>query len=156
MAKSAVNHNHLDSARTDFELGMILSWRAANAAPALEWCWVTPGEQSRVISRECRRGGDFSAISSKVYDPDSHALGADGKTITATLFPGNIVPQSRISPISKKLLEFYRTPQLPGAVNNYVTALARPQNREQFVLRTDYVESSKSAWAGRYSWGDEN
>ena len=55
MAKSAVNHNHLDSARTEFELGMILSWRAANAAPALEWCWVTPGEQSRVISRECRR-----------------------------------------------------------------------------------------------------
>src|SRR5947209_14797047 len=48
MAKSAVNHNHLDSARTEFELGMILSWRAANAAPALEWCWVTPGEQSRV------------------------------------------------------------------------------------------------------------
>jgi hypothetical protein len=55
MAKSAVNHNHLDRARTELELGMILSWRAANAAPALEWCWVTFGKQSRVISRECRR-----------------------------------------------------------------------------------------------------
>ena len=66
MAKSAVNHNHLDSARTEFELGMILSWRAANAAPALEWCWVTPGEQSRVISRECRReyshSGDWNPL----------------------------------------------------------------------------------------------
>ena len=41
-------------------------------------------------------------------------------------------------------------------INNYVTALARPQNRDQFVLRMDYVESSKSTWAGRYSWGDEN
>jgi hypothetical protein len=102
------------------------------------------------------QGGDFSAISNKIYDPKSHALAADGKTITATLFPGNIIPQNLISPISKKLLEFYRTPVLPGVVNNYVTALSRPQNRDQFVLRMDYVESSKSTWAGRYSWGDEN
>ena len=48
----------------------------------------------------------------RIYDPNSHALAADGKTITATLFPGNILPQNRISPISKKLLEFYRTPTL--------------------------------------------
>src|SRR6185436_16361109 len=64
-------------------------------------------------------------------------------------------PKAVSARFRKKLLEFYRTPQLPGAVNNYVTALARPQNRDQFVLRTDYVESSKSSWAGRYSWGDE-
>ena len=102
------------------------------------------------------QGGDFSAIASRIYDPNRHALAADGKTITATPFPGNIIPQNRISPISKKLLEFYRTPILPGVVNNYVTALARPQNRDQFMLRMDYVESSKSTWAGRYSWGDEN
>jgi len=102
------------------------------------------------------QGGDFSAISSRIYDPNSHALADDGKTITATLFPGNVIPQNRISPISKKLLEFYQTPVLPGVINNYVTALARPQNRDQFVLRMDYVESSKSTWSGRYSWGDEN
>jgi hypothetical protein len=100
--------------------------------------------------------GDFSAVAARIYDPNSHALAADGKTITATLFPGNVLPQNRISPISKKLLEFYRTPVLPGVINNYVTALARPQNRDQFVLRMDYVESSKSTWSGRYSWGDEN
>ena len=102
------------------------------------------------------QGGDFSSIPFKIYDPTSRAFAADGKTITATLFPGNVLPQNRISPISKKLLEFYRTPTLPGVVNNYVTALARPQNRDQFVLRMDYVESSNSTWAGRYSWGDEN
>src|ERR1700704_3877325 len=102
------------------------------------------------------QGGDFSGISNQIYDPASHLLSADGKTITATPFVGNMIPASKISPIAKKLLEFYRTPTLPGVVNNYVTALARPQNRDQFVLRMDYVESSKSSWAGRYSWGDEN
>ena len=30
------------------------------------------------------QGGDFSAYRNKIYDPDSHALAADGKTITAT------------------------------------------------------------------------
>jgi Carboxypeptidase regulatory-like domain len=102
------------------------------------------------------QGGDFSGIANKIYDPNSHVLSADGKTITATPFDGNKIPASKISPISKKLLEFYRTPTLPGPINNYVTALARPQNRDQFILRMDYVESSKSTWSGRYSWGDEN
>jgi hypothetical protein len=91
-----------------------------------------------------------------VYDPTSHVLAADGKTIVATQFPGNIIPGNKISPISKKLLEFYRTPTLPGSVNNYVASLARPQNRDQFILRLDFVESSHSTWTGRYSWGDEN
>src|SRR3954470_13611693 len=102
------------------------------------------------------QGGDFSAIAPRIYDPLSHVLAADGKTITATPFPGNILPANRISPISKDLLEFYRTPTLPGAVNNFVEPLARPQNRDQFILRLDYVESSRSTWTGRYSWGDEN
>jgi len=102
------------------------------------------------------QGGDFSAVPNVVYDPSSHGLATDGKTITATPFPGNILPASRMSPISKKLLEFYRTPTLPGVVNNYVEPLARPQNRDQFILRMDYVQSAKTTWTGRYSWGDEN
>ena len=56
---------------------------------------------------------------------------------------------------SKKLLEFCQSPTLPGVTNNCVQALSRPQNRDQF-MRMDYIESSRSSWAGRYSWGDEN
>src|SRR5450432_3327636 len=63
------------------------------------------------------QGGDFSAIPNKIFDPNTHVLGPDGKTITATPFPGNIIPQNRISSISKQFLEFYHTPTLPGSVN---------------------------------------
>jgi hypothetical protein len=101
------------------------------------------------------QAGNLSAVTNRIYDPSSHVLQAD-KTITATPFAGNIIPQNRISPISKKLLEFYRTPTRPGFVDNYVAQLARPQNRDQFILRMDYLESSNSTWIGRYSWGDEN
>ena len=101
------------------------------------------------------QNGDFSSLANKIYDPLSRVKGADG-VITGTPFLGNIIPANRINATSKKLLEFYRAPTLPGVTNNYVQALGRPQNRDQFILRMDYVESSRSSWAGRYSWGDEN
>src|SRR3984893_18681210 len=53
------------------------------------------------------QSGDFSTVPNKIYDPNSNVLAADGKTITATPFAGNIIPQNRISPISKQFLEFY-------------------------------------------------
>jgi hypothetical protein len=101
------------------------------------------------------QSGDFSGLANKIYDPLSRVRQPDG-IITGVPFDGNRIPANRISPISKKLLEFYRTPTLPGVTSNYVQALARPQNRDQFILRMDYVESPNSTWAGRYSWGDEN
>jgi hypothetical protein len=68
--------------------------------------------------------GDFSSIANKIYDPTSHALAADGKTITATLFAGNILPQNRISPIAAKYIQFYPQPNVPGRANgaqNFIT-----------------------------------
>ena len=53
--------------------------------------------------------------------------------------PWYIIPANRINATSKKLLEFYRAPTLPGVTNNYEQALGRPQNRDQFILRMDYV-----------------
>src|SRR5204863_1723955 len=94
--------------------------------------------------------------SARIYDPGSHTLAADGKTVIATPFPLNVIPQNKISSISKQFLEFYHTPTLPGSVNNFVEAQPRPENRDQFILRMDYVESARSSWNGRYSWGDEN
>src|SRR5205807_8136831 len=43
-----------------------------------------------------------------------------------------------------------------GLTNNFTRSDGAPQNRDGFVLRMDFVESSKSQWSGRYSWGDEN
>jgi hypothetical protein len=91
--------------------------------------------------------GDFGALGTTIYDPN-----------TKTPFPGNVIPSSRIDPISKKLLNYYNSANVPGAglTNNYVVSTGSPLNRDGFVLRMDFVESSKSTWSGRYSWGDEN
>jgi hypothetical protein len=93
--------------------------------------------------------GDFSGVNTTIYDPTTNPKQP---------FAGNIIPANRIDPISKKLLQYYAVANVPGAGlnNNYTKSLAAPQNRDGFILRMDFVESPKSQWTGRYSWGDEN
>jgi carboxypeptidase family protein len=89
--------------------------------------------------------GDFSEISTVIYDP-----------LTKQPFPGNKIPSNRLDPTSLRLLNYYNSSTLPGLTNNYVKFNSSPLNRDGFVLRMDYNEASKSQWMGRYSWGDEN
>ena len=111
------------------------------------------------LAAAAMRGGDFSGLpqgTQGIFDPRTRTR--QGDVVTAEPFPGNIIPTSRIHPISQQLLEFYPVPNVPGAGlrNNFVQAQGRPIDRDQFVGRFDVVESSKSQWSGRYSWGDEN
>jgi len=79
-----------------------------------------------------------------VYDPLTRTI-VNGVN-TAQPFPNNTIPSTRIHPISKALLEFYPEPNLPNPDlrNNFVQALGRPINRDQFVSRFDWVESANS------------
>ncbi len=91
-----------------------------------------------------------------IFDPRTRVN--NNGVITATPFANNTIPTSRIHPTSLKLLEFFPQPNLQVANlrNNRVQALGRPINRDQFIGRGDFNESSKSNWFGRYSYGDEN
>ena len=89
--------------------------------------------------------GDFSAFGTTIYDPS-----------TKLPFQGNQIPSGRIDSISKKFLNYYVPSNLPGLSNNYTQLNSAPNNRDGFTLRMDFIESSKSQWSGRYSWGDEN
>ncbi len=105
------------------------------------------------------QAGDFSELplgTRGIFDPRTRAN--VGGQIVAQQFPGNVIPKSRIHPISQKLLEFYPTPNLPNPQlrSNHVKAVGLPINRDQFIERTDFVESSNSQWFGRFSRGDEN
>jgi hypothetical protein len=89
--------------------------------------------------------GDFSELTTPIYDP-----------LTGQPFPGNIIPTSRLDPVSLRLLKYYNSAALPGLTNNFVQDNSAPLNRDGFVVRFDFIESSKSQWMGRYNWGDEN
>jgi hypothetical protein len=73
------------------------------------------------VPTEALRNGDFSAYSSNItiYDP----LTRQGTTtFIGQPFPGNVIPENRISPVAKKVLEYYSRPKNPGLPGNIFDA----------------------------------
>jgi hypothetical protein len=116
------------------------------------------------------RGGDFSELLANlgainpqtgqragiIVDPNQCAV--VGTTRTCQPFPGNVIPASRLDATSRKLLEFFPEPNTGsgGLTNNYLALQDRVIDKYQYTQRMDYVQSSKSAWMGRYSYASEN
>lgn len=61
------------------------------------------------------RSGDFNSTGTTIYDPFTG--NPDGTQRTP--FPGNVIPQNRISEVAKKLIAHWPLPNLPGEMNNY-------------------------------------
>ncbi len=58
------------------------------------------------------------------------------------LFPGNVIPESRISPIGKKIHAYYSTPKYPGMVNNYAVGTGGKYRYDQPMVKSEYRNSS--------------
>ena len=74
-----------------------------------------------------RDGQHFSDLGYKIYDPmTTHPCAATepcrGQSYIANPFPGNVIPNSRISPIGQKILSYYPAPTNGGLNNNFVAA----------------------------------
>ena len=106
------------------------------------------------VPSQAMRDGDFSSRGA-IFDPRTRAR--QGAAIVATQFPGNVVPRNRFHPTALKLLEFYPAPNVAtGSLSsNFQNGRRRVIDKDQFIQRVDWVESSNSSWFGRYSWGDE-
>ena len=108
------------------------------------------------------RNGDFSQLRDAagnlvpIYDPATRVFDAAGNVTQApTPFAGNIIPQSRIHPVSKGLLAFYPLPEQERTGANFTNHEARRADADQFTYRLDFVESSKSNWFFRHSLSHE-
>jgi Carboxypeptidase regulatory-like domain len=111
------------------------------------------------VATPAMRAGDFSSLlpnNNVIYDPSTKTL-INGVQ-TGTPFAGNIIPQSKINPVSVKLYQYLPLPNriTPTLNNNYQITDASPIDKDQFTIRIDFVESAKSTWFGRYSWTNEN
>jgi len=119
----------------DFIFGSFEGWQEVVPFPAL----------SSTPPLALRDGQHFTDFGYKIFDPlTTHVCQApepcNGQTYIANQFPGNVIPQSRISPIGQKLLSFYPAPTNPGINNNFVAAgnLGR-YYYEQPMIRWDHV-----------------
>jgi hypothetical protein len=93
------------------------------------------------------RTGNFSSISSIIYDP-----------LTGAPFPGNIIPTARISPISLGLLPFIPLPnQAVGTTNqDYRLVAANPNNYQALNTRLNTTITPKDNLAFVVNWQGRN
>ncbi len=94
-----------------------------------------------------QRLGDFSAYSTKIYDPATGNSDGTGRT----QFPGNIIPANRISSIAQKLQSFYPAPNIGGAfTNNYTVAGGPTLDRDYYDLKLNWNRNERHVIWGKY------
>ncbi len=97
------------------------------------------------------KNGDFSellAVNSKyqLYNPFTRRLTSGGHWVQDP-FAGNIIPQSLINPVGKKILSYWPDPRFPGLAdgtnNNYDPSLTEDAKYYNLTFRVDHTISDK-------------
>jgi hypothetical protein len=91
--------------------------------------------------------GNFNGISN-IKDPLANGA----------LFPGDVIPTTRISPISQAFLPYLPNPNQPGSANglgvNLAQNVATDQPNDRYSGRADYQISNKDQVNVRYFWAN--
>ncbi len=95
------------------------------------------------------RNGDLSAGGVNIYDPLTGNTTGGARTV----FAGNIIPQSRISPITRRILGFVPSPNLVASEGqvNYSQNSVRVKTLDQVDSKVDWVIGANDRFSGRYS-----
>ncbi len=103
------------------------------------------------------KAGDFSALSTIIYDPSTLHL-ANG-VLTRTPFAGNIIPSAQISPVGVNVVNLFPNPNGPGtssANGLYTSSPTKTDDFDQFTIRVDHKINDTNSLFGRYSYSKEN
>lgn len=113
---------------------------------------LTPNSYTCTVPTAKWAQGDFSDLLAlspqyQIYDPAT-TKSAGGGRFSRSPFPGNVIPDSRISPIAKKILTYFPQPNNPAAApngeNNYTTQnRPQPETMYNHVGRVDHNFSDK-------------
>jgi hypothetical protein len=102
------------------------------------------------------RGGDFSSLSTTIYDPAARHIGPTGAVISNPL-PNNRIPAAELNPTSLAIETLIPTPNFgpPNAPSrNYLRQPAQRLNGDQFDIRGDQKISQGNSLFGRFSFGN--
>jgi hypothetical protein len=125
------------------------------------WQQTDPQTLVETLPTDLERQGNFSQSFNAsgglrtIYDPWSTVTSADGKTITRTPFPGNIIPGGRLDPVAVSYAAHLWKPNSDGIgpyhINNYSAALPIKFPYKNFSDKVDYQITDNLRVSGRYS-----
>ncbi|MFL6414612.1 MAG: TonB-dependent receptor domain-containing protein, partial [Bryobacteraceae bacterium] len=101
------------------------------------------------------RSGDFSTVSTAIYDPATRRIGPTGSVI-ATPFPGNMIPSARLNASSLAIVSLVPQPNFGAAGSlsrNFFYQPSQFSNTDQGDIRVDQALSSKNNFYARFSIG---
>jgi hypothetical protein len=100
-------------------------------------------------------GGDFSALSTPIFDPSTGSLllCAYVGILCPTPFPGNVIPPGRLNPVAVNVAAYWPTPNVVGdPAINHITTGEEINDFDQFHVRVDHRFSDNAQIFGRYSY----
>ena len=100
------------------------------------------------VPTEAFRRGDFSAATGPVRDPGSGAT-----------FAGNVIPELRVDPIARKILDRGSFPLPTSGLpvpNNFSAVNPFPENVNQYNIRLDHRVNSANSLFGRYGYARDS
>jgi hypothetical protein len=95
------------------------------------------------VPTDAQKAGNFSSDPVKIIDP-----------LSKTPFPNNIIPDQRISEVSKKFLQYWPEPNTALASPNFINAASGRVNDDQYVFRGDHTFSDRWKLFARYSFSN--
>jgi outer membrane receptor protein involved in Fe transport len=107
------------------------------------------GPGNYTVPTDAFKSGNFSAVPTLIYDPNTGAADGSGRTP----FAGNIIPSNRIDSIAQKIQSYY-----PGAnqggpttfANNYFASGGPILSRNYLDAKVNYTASDKQTVWGKY------
>jgi len=119
--------------------------------------------QNSWVPTAALRNGDFSGLGVTIYDPLTGVLGtgtgAGGNgcavgVFCRTAFQGNQIPAGRISPVARKILDYYSQPKQPGLLGNIFDSQLTEKTKpyDNFTFRVDQNISKNNRLFVRGSW----
>jgi hypothetical protein len=100
-----------------------------------------------LVPTDAMIAGNFSGTTKIVKDP------FDGNTP----FPGNVIPQNRLDPMTQKMLQYFPHANLTGRPGvNYLVTPSDWERRDQITGRIDHRVSAKGNLFGRYSYANDD
>jgi hypothetical protein len=99
------------------------------------------------VPTDAQRAGNFSALAVNLYDPATGNPDGTGRTP----FANNIIPTSRISPITAQMQSLIPEPNLAGTTSNYFDSAPVSFNRDNVDAKINWNLSDKSLLWTKYS-----
>lgn len=101
-----------------------------------------------------RRDAGGSGVAVPIYDPET-GTGTFTRPLATLLFPGNVIPTSRLDPVAVKMLALYPTANRPAnnsfnQQGNFAENLPANSYENYYIGRIDHELTSKTKMYGRY------